>query len=77
MCVHCARHVRNNRPRTVTTGYVNFLAHSLVRNWHTPIPLFSERAANIAVDAAEYAIRRARTNRNVYNRARAKRTCYD
>jgi hypothetical protein len=64
----CLRYIRNNRARTLRPGFIRFLAIGEIRHSFWAIPLFCERAANIAIDATEYAILRSRTNRRRYNR---------
>lgn len=62
MCFHCVRKAKHlGRPKTVKPGLIRHLANCAMR--HQAWPIFSERAANCAVEAEIYRIERARTRR--------------
>jgi predicted metal-binding transcription factor (methanogenesis marker protein 9) len=63
MCHKCVRAVKNNPPKTVKPGLIRVLAYQSFTIRYCPIPLFWEKAANLAVEAEEYKLKKARTAR--------------
>lgn len=64
MCEKC---IRAGRKAKMTAGKINFFAHYIDRYQYASVPLFSDKATNLAIEGRLYQIQKAKTKRR-YNR---------
>ncbi len=62
-CVHAAKKAKAKK------GKINFLAHFVDQNQFASVPLFADKASNLAVEARLHLIKKAKTKRR-YTRAK-------